>query len=174
MANTLTVIEQKQVTLYNDEVTAVRADDSQIYVSIRHMCQALDLDPNGQNQRINRHTVLSDGKGVCKIHTPGGQQRVQMLRADLVPLWLTTVSIKSIKDDDTRKKLERFQRKAAQILWDAFQSGELTDPNIEELLSQDTPEAQAYKMLQGMLHLARNQLLLRSRLDDHEQTPGND
>ncbi|MBX3061246.1 MAG: ORF6C domain-containing protein, partial [Anaerolineae bacterium] len=63
-----------------------------------------------------------------------------------------------------------FQREAAKVLWEAFQEGRLTaDPLFEDLLQQDTPEVQAYKMIQGMLQLARNQILLKSRLDDHEQ-----
>ncbi len=37
MSDKLTVVEQKQVEFYDDKLTAVRADDGQIYASVRHM-----------------------------------------------------------------------------------------------------------------------------------------
>ena len=69
-----------------------------------------------------------------------------------------------------RPKLERFQREAAKVLWEAFQQGRLTaDLDFDALLAQDTPEAQAYKMAQAVLQLARTQLLMRAQIADHEQ-----
>jgi hypothetical protein len=92
-----------------------------------------------------------------------------MLRVDLVPLWLSGVSTKAVKEE-IRGKLERYQEEAAKVLWEAFQEGRLTaDPVFDELLQQDTPEVQAYKIIQGMLQLARSQILMRSQLEDHEQ-----
>ena len=87
---------------------------------------------------------------------------------DVVPLFLTGISLKSVRDE-IRPKLERFQREAAKVLWEAFQAGRLTaDVDFDALLAQDSPEAQAYKMAQAVLQLARNQLLMRAQLVDHE------
>ena len=56
--------------------------------------------------------------------------------------------------DEIRPKLERFQREAAKVLWEAFQAGRLTaDVDFDALLAQDSPEAQAYKMAQAVLQL---------------------
>ena len=50
----LTPIEQKEVTFYDDELTAIRADDGQVDVSSRHMCDALGIQrPQRQTDRIN-------------------------------------------------------------------------------------------------------------------------
>jgi hypothetical protein len=85
-------------------------------------------------------------------------------------LFLTGISTKSIADELHRRKLERFQEEAAKVLWEAFQQGRLTtDLDFDALLAQDTPEAQAYKMAQAVLQLARNQLLMRAQIADHEQ-----
>jgi len=164
----LTPIEQKQVLFYEDELTAVRADDGRVYASLRHMCDALGLNARGQSQRIDRHTVLSRGKGACILHTPGGEQTAVVLRADLVPLWLAGVRTSMVKEE-VREKLERFQQEAAAVLWEAFQEGRLaTDPTFADLLERDSEAVEAYKMIAAMLKLARNQVLLESRLDAHQ------
>ncbi len=165
----LVPVEQKTVLFYEDELTAVRGNDGHVYASIKHMCDALGLNSRGQSQRIDRHTILSRGKGVCKIHTPGGMQKTVVLRADLVPLWLAGVRTSMVKEG-IQEKLEKFQEEAAAVLWEAFQDGRLTtDPDLDDLLATDSDAAQAYKMLQGMLKLARHQLFLEARLDSHDK-----
>lgn len=166
----LATIEQKDVLFYGDDLTAVKADDGQIYVSVRHMCDALGLTVQSQTRRIQRHNVLSDGlRWVAIMTTHRGEQETYVLRVDLTPLWLSGIDTSRV-NPEIKEKLEKFQREAAKVLWEAFQEGRLTqDPTFGELLEQDTPEAQAYKMIQGMLQLARNQLLLRSQMDDHER-----
>lgn len=166
----LTVIEQREVTFYEDELTAVRADDGQIYVSIKNLCEALGLTTAPQTRRIKRSKVLEKGyKGITILVTPGGSQTAGMLRVDLVPLFMTGISTNAVKEE-ARPKLERFQEEAAKTLWEAFQEGRLTaDLDFDALLAQDTPEAQAYKMAQAVLQLARSQLMMRSQLAEHAQ-----
>jgi hypothetical protein len=162
-------LSQKEVDFYGDSLTAIRGDDGNVYAGLRQMCQSLGLDTQGQRQRISRNTILNDGLMVCKIHTIQGERDIHILRVDLVPLWLSGIRTSSVSQD-IRPKLERFQREAAKVLWEAFQQGRLTtDLDFDALLAQDTPEAQAYKMAQAVLQLAGNQLLMRSQLADHEQ-----
>lgn len=89
------------------------------------MCQALGIDTAGQRQRIQRHTVLARGIGVCNLQTPGGPQSSYVLRVDLVPLWLSGIRTSAV-NEEVRPKLERFQEEAATVLWEAFQEGRLT------------------------------------------------
>lgn len=165
----LTVVEHREVDFYGDELTAVRADDGNIYVGLRRMCQLLGIDTQGQRQRIDRHLVLSDGLRDSVLQTAQGPQRSHVLRVDLVPLWLSGVRTSAVVDE-IRPKLERLQREAGKVLWEAFQEGRLTsDVDFDALLAQDTPEAQAYKMAQAVMQLARSQLLMRTQLVDHAQ-----
>lgn len=168
---TLKVIEQKEVAFYNDELTAVRAEDGHVYVSIRHMCDALGVDPQGQTRRIRRQPVLAAGYtwvDILSTQPHPQRRRTQVLRVDLVPLWLTGISTRSIKDEAVRQKLLRFQQEAAKVLWEAFQEGRLTaDPDFAALLETGSEAVQAYKMLQALVKLARNQIVLEARLDDH-------
>ena len=167
--NELTAIEQRAVTFYDDELIAIRAGDGQIYVSFRHLCNALGLNRASQVQRLKRHEILSEGyEGGAMMASPGGRQRAGVLRVDLVPLWLAGIDTKRVKPG-IKEKLRRYQREAAKVLWEAFQEGRLTaEPIFEELLQTDTDAVRAYKTIQAMLTLARNQVLLEARVDKHE------
>ena len=163
-------IEQKEVDFYGDELTAVRADDNQVYVSVSQMCGALGIDPQAQTRRIRRHDILADGfKGVAKLATPGGRQTGYVLRVDLVPLWLSGIRASAV-NEEVQPKLRRFQQEAAKVLWEAFQEGRLTaDPTFTELLQTDSPAVQAYKTFQALTKLARNQVLLEAKVETHEK-----
>ncbi len=166
----LVPVDEKQVEFYGDELTAVQDVDGRIYAGLRQMCHLLGIDTQGQRQRINRHKILNDGLGVCKLHTPsGGAQQAHVLRVDLVPLWLSGIRVSAIRED-LRPKLEHFQREAAAVLWEAFQGGRLTaDPTFDELMKQDTPEARAVRIAEAVLQLARSDLITKGRVDDHER-----
>lgn len=167
---TLSVVEQKTVEFYDDELIAVRAADGHVYVSIRHMCEALGINTQGQTRRIQRQPVLVAGRSwvdILSTQPHPQRRRAQVLRVDLVPLWLTGISTKSIKDEETREKLLKFQQEAAKVLYEAFQEGRLTaTPTFDDLLEKDSPAVAAYKTALAIVELARNQVLLEARLDD--------
>lgn len=175
----LTPVEQKTVLFYGDELVAIRAEDAEIYVSVRHMCDALQLSRRGQVARINRNEVLQEGYRPGIVTIPPYDQEVEMgmLRVDLVPLFLAGISVNRIEDDEIREKVKLYLKRAARVLWEAFQEGRLTvDSEFEELLKSDSPAVQAYKMATAIMKLARQQIMLESRLetygtqlDDHEQ-----
>ena len=162
-------VDQKVVLFMDDELIAVRADDNEVYVSVGHLSDALELDRQGQTQRIERNSVLFSGYRRGEIITSGGPQQTYLLRVDLVPFWLAGVSTQRIKDDIRRQKVEQYQRNVAKVLWEAFQEGRLTaEPGFDDLLASDTPAAQAYKMASAIMKMARQQLLLESRVDTHD------
>lgn len=176
MNDELTVAEQREVSFYDDVLIAVRDQDGQIYVSLPSMCDSLGIQTSAQTKRIKRHDVLIGGYQVLSLtysskmdEQPIQRRQSGVLRVDLVPLWLTSLSVKSIKPE-MQPKIKRYQQEAAKVLWEAFQEGRLTaDPDFDFLLKSDSEAVQAYKMLQAMVKLARNQVLLESRLDAHEQ-----
>jgi len=167
----LNPVEQKEIDFYGDELIAVRAEDGHIYVSLRHLCEALGIDTQGQARRIKRQPVLTKGYSwvdILSTQPTPQRRRSQVLRVDLVPLFLTGISTRNISDSANRIKLERFQEEAAKVLWEAFQSGQLTpDPAFDDLLQADTPAAQAYRMARALVEMARQQLILEARLGDH-------
>jgi hypothetical protein len=97
----LVPVDQRAVDFYGDELIAVRAEDGHIYVSLRHLCDALGIDTQGQARRIKRQAILEKGYSWVDILStqPNPQRRrSQVLRVDLVPLFLTGISTKSIAD----------------------------------------------------------------------------
>ena len=81
----LVPVEQRDVKFYDDELTAVRTDDGQVYVAIRQMCNSLGLDPQAQRRRMERHKILNNGlKVVANLATTFGIRDAYVLRVDLV------------------------------------------------------------------------------------------
>ena len=167
MEKQLNTVEQKQVEFYEDELIAIRADDGHIYVSVRHLSDALGLTPTGQIRRIRRQALLDKACHKGYITTPGGSQPANWLRVDVVPLFITGLNTNSVRED-IRPKLERFQEEAAKVLWEAFQQGRLTSiVAFDDLLNKDTPAVRAYKQALAILDLARGQVMLEARLDEY-------
>ena len=169
MSNDLTIIEQRSVNFYADILTAIRADDGNVYASIRQMCTILGIDTQAQRRRIGRHAILADGQGVANLATPSGVQATNVLRVDLIPFWLSGIRAKAV-GEAIRPKLELLQKNAARLLWQAFQSGELTaDSDVNELLQNASPEtAETYQIAKAVYQMARRQLVTEARLNDHE------
>jgi len=174
----LVSLEQKQVIFYDDEITAVliqQGSKQQVYVPIRPICNRLGIAWPAQRQRILRDPILSEAMTPVIVTITGTGQEVESLCLPLQFLngWLFGINATRV-NSDVRDRLLRYQRECYTILHEAFRAGQLaTDIDFNELLNQADPDAvQAYQMAQAIVKLARNQILLESRLthrlDDHE------
>jgi hypothetical protein len=164
----LVPVEQKTVAFYEDEVTAVRLNSGEVYVPIRPICDNLGVTLAGQRERINRDPVLAEE--VTSVSVTLTQQAREMICLPLkfVPGWLFGINANRVKPE-IRERLIRYQRECYDVLAEAFTEGRLTaDPSFDALLASDSPAAMAYKMAQALQIMARQQLLLESRVDDHE------
>ena len=170
----LTVVEQKQVEFYGDQIIAVQMKDGDVLVPIRPICDLVGVTWPSQRNRIGRDAVLSveaRNVSVFVTNTQGQGQRREMLclPLDYISGFLFGLNADRVKPE-LRERVILYQRECYRVLAEAFHEGRLTaDPVFEELLQQDTDTVQAYKMLQAMVKLARNQILLEARLDDHGQ-----
>ena len=173
----LVPIQQRQVIFYEDEITAVlieAAERQEIYVPIRQISDYLGLAFAAQRTRINRDPVLSDAVRIINISTEsekGGNPNVLCIPLKYMPGWLFGISVTRVKPE-LQDKILRYQRECYDVLWDAFQEGRLAttgDVTFDELLQRSDSEAvEAYKMLQAMVKLARNQILIEARLEYHD------
>ncbi len=161
---TLTPIEQRQVDFYGQSVTAVLADDRQIYVSLAEMCDILGVDRRSQRRRIRNNELLEEGYKLVPMETAGGVQEVAAVDLDTVPLWLSGIQTSAVREE-IRPDLVNFIRNVKRLVAEAFKSGELNlDNDFEALLQTDSPAVQAYKMLKAQMQLARQQIILESRM----------
>jgi len=170
-------IEEKFVDFYGDALTAAlvqEKDEARVYVPVRPICENLGLAWPSQYSRIKRDAVLSEAATSVTVTVTEAGQRGAMVCLPLkyLPGWLFGVSVKRVRPE-LQEKILRYQREAYDVLWEAFQDGRLTaEPSISELLESDSPAAQAYKMASAIMQMARQQLLLESRLEGHESRLG--
>lgn len=178
----LTVIDQKLVPFYDDQILAVRVRDGSVYVPIRPICDLLGIDSAGQRRRIQRDPVMSELCRPCDVITTSQGQPPQVREMFCIPLdhlqgWLFGISADRVRPD-LRDRVIRYQKECFRVLADAFGHNVLTaapDALIDELLAADTPAAQAYRVALALAQLARQQLLHEAqmraqaaRLEDHE------
>ena len=182
----LVPVEQKQVVFYDDSITAViveQAGITEVYVPIRPICELLGVNWASQSRRINRDPVLSAKlAGVVVTTTPdpvtggGGPQATSCLPLDYLNGWLFGINADRVKPA-IRDRVIKYQEECYKVLAEAFREGRLTaDPTFDELLTSDSEAAQAYKMAVAIMKMARQQILLESklgihgaRLDDHDR-----
>ncbi|MBP8949631.1 MAG: ORF6C domain-containing protein [Candidatus Promineofilum sp.] len=166
-------VEQKTIRFYEDEITAVRAGDGSVFVPIRPIVERLGLNWSGQYSRIRRDPVLSQVQGVCVIQTPGGRQEALSLPLDYLSGFLFGINADRVSPQ-YRQDVIRYQMECYKVLSEALSEGRLmTDVTFDDLLQTADPGAvQAYQIAQAVMRLARNQILLESRLgrriEDHE------
>ncbi|MFO7536506.1 MAG: phage antirepressor N-terminal domain-containing protein [Chloroflexota bacterium] len=165
----LVPVVQKTVTFYEDEITAVliqSGSGSDIYVPIGQFCDLLGINRRTQMERINEDAVLSRKIATISVTGPGGPQPTYCLQLDYLNGWLFSINANRVKSE-VRDRLIFYQERCYQVLAEAFREGRLTtDPDLDELLnSSESPAAQAYRMLQALTKLARNQVLMEARLE---------
>lgn len=169
-------VEQKTALLYNDEIVAVRLADGRVYVPVRPICELIGVAWAPQYQRINRDPILSEEtKSVIVTITDidAGSTRPRTSEMVCLPLeflngWLFGINVSRVSED-IRPRLLQYQRDCYRVLHEAFQEGTLTmdqDTDIEVLLQQDSPAAQAYQIAMAVVRMARQQLILESRVNE--------
>ena len=172
MDKALAVVEQKIVQFYGDEIIAIRAQDGAVYVPVRPICDLLGVDWSSQRQRIARDPVLAEVIKPCVVVTttqgqPDQRREMLALPLDYISGFLFGINAGRAKEE-IRERLIRYQKECYKVLAEAFQEGRLTtDPTLDDLLRSDSDAVQAYKMLQALVKLARNQILLEAQLQTH-------
>jgi hypothetical protein len=169
----LVPVEQKTVEFYEDQVTAIRMANGHVFVPLRPIIDRLGIDWASQTRRINRDPILSEETQICVVVTttqgkPDQRRDMLCLPLDFLSGFLFGINANRVKSD-LRERVIRYQRECYKVLAEAFTEGRLTaDPSFDELLASDSPAAIAYKMASALQVMARQQLLLESRLDSHE------
>lgn len=159
----LEIVEQREVVFYGDALSAVRGDDGRIYVNFTQVCEALGIDGRAQRRRLAEHDILAEALTAAAMPTAGGPQRVTVIRADMVPLWLSSVRAAAVREE-LREKLRRFQREAAAVLWEAFRDGRLTVEPGDATAGVSPETLQAVETARAVLALARSQAAMEARL----------
>lgn len=162
-------LEQKTVLFYGDELVALRMSDGQILVPIKPICDLLGVNWDGQRQRVQRDEILAAESRLCTVITTGQGRQMLCLPLKYLSGFLFGISSQRVKEG-LRERLLQYQRDCYEVLAQAFQEGRLSaDGQLAELLNGDSPAAQAYRMAQAIMQMARQQLILEARVERHEQ-----
>jgi hypothetical protein len=173
-AQQLTVIEQREIGFYDDEIIAVKVEDGTIYAPIRPICTLLGVQWNAQFERINREPILLEvGRTVRVTRTEGERQVTRelfCLPIDYLNGWLFGINVNRVKER-IRPKLLQYQREVYRVLYEAFGRNEVTaapDPLLDALRDSENPAAIAYRQAMAIANIARQQLLIETRIHSAE------
>lgn len=158
---------QKDVVFYEDTIVAVRMEDGQVYVPIRPMCDNLGVTLAGQRERINRDPVLAEVATSVSVTLTQQARGMICLPLKFIPGWLFGINANRVKPE-LRDRIIRYQRECFDVLSEAFNEGRLTfESNFSDLLANDTPATQAYKMASAIMKMAQQQIMLEAQLETH-------
>ncbi|MBP8055076.1 MAG: hypothetical protein KA314_04510 [Chloroflexi bacterium] len=168
----LTPIRQQQILFYDDEITAVQAQQGDkviVLVPVRPLCDFLGIDWSAQLQRLRRDPVLSTMlSGVVITPTPlspfSNPQEMICLPLTVLNGWLFGVNSSRVKPE-LREKLIRYQREVYEILAAAFLDRPLSadsSPNAAALI-------QIREMGRAIMTMAEEQLKFEARLTTVDQ-----
>jgi hypothetical protein len=148
-------------TFYGEEFNAY-VIDLKVYVPVRRICEALDIDPSSQYRRLKEDEVTVNEVLQLEIDTAGGKQETNCLEARRLPYWLGGIDASHIKDDDKRKKVIAFKKDMADVLWATYRAYILP----EDLLAET--DSRLPKVEQEYLHLMADAEQLRQAIKDGE------
>lgn len=104
------------IQFHGTELLAVRHDDGRIYVAIKPMVDAMQLDWEGQRQRIRRDLILSSTACVIKVVADDGKLREMLcLPLDMLNGWLFGIDARRVKSN-LRAIVLDFQRECYEVL----------------------------------------------------------
>lgn len=171
-SKSLVAVEQREVEFYEDTIVAVRLPDQSIFIPVKPICDLVGVDWGGQYRRIQRDPVLSEEiRRIDVTSTRRGTQPMVCLPLDYISGFLFGLNADRVKPE-LRDRVIRYQRECYKVLAEAFQEGRLTtDAGFDDLLQQASSDVvEAYQIAQAIMKLARNQIMLDARLDDHSRT----
>lgn len=148
-------------TFYEEEFSAY-VIDLKVYVPVRRICDALEIDSSSQYRRLKDDEVTTEQILQLEIETEGGKQKANCLEARRLPYWLGGIDASRIKDDSKRKKIVAFKKDMADVLWSTYRSYVLPEDLLAEADSR-LPQAE-----QEYLHLMTDAEQLRQAIKDGE------
>jgi len=115
----VSAVEQVSVLFYGRPIVAARLPGGQIVVSVRAMCDALQLDRSSQVRRIREDQALAAQLVPVRIDTPGGAHVAEMLSLDAISHWMAGIQATRLSLEK-RATIATFTHEAAAVLATQF------------------------------------------------------
>jgi hypothetical protein len=125
------------VNFRGDELYGFKQDDG-VFVALKPIVSAMGINWSGQEQRVKRDPVLSEG--ICVMHMPsglGGAQTTLCIKIEMLNGWLFGIDSSRIKDETARQRVVLYQRECYDVLYAHF-SGKRGSPQAANDLPDGT------------------------------------
>lgn len=152
-----TVVE---IPFHATTITAM-SDEGKPLVSLRHMCESIGLDTEGQRKKLNGKTWATT---VMKsaVAEDGKVRQMAMIDRRTMTMWLATIETSRIKPE-ARGMLEAFQNEASDALDSYFNDGGAINPRAT--VDQLNEMQRKAKFQLELINLARPSILDAQFLD---------
>jgi hypothetical protein len=149
---TFRTVDQFPFEFYGHFFSVALANDRKLYVPLAALCQAMDLQIQGQTRRIRENEAMADALVMLHIEWGYGDDATQeremlCLRLDRLPFWMGTLQPGHIKNEKKRQQIIRFQREFADVAWAAFRREILPDDWLAEMDGSLPRDEQEYLRL---------------------------
>ncbi len=105
------------VPFNGDVIEAISADD-RVWVSVRRVCEALRICPDGQRVKLREKEWACTE--IISVHDMSGRlQELFVIDLESLPMWLATIETTRVPEE-VRPVLVQYQKQAAKVLRDHF------------------------------------------------------
>jgi hypothetical protein len=132
------------VPFHGDDIEAAKDSQGKVWVSVRRVCEALEIDSDTQRVKLKGKPWAVTGL-IPATGPDGKTYEVFAVDLDSLPMWLATIDPKRVKPA-ARAKLADYQRECAKVLRDYFfgvetprQPGAMTEEQMLESCLGATP-----------------------------------
>lgn len=119
-----------RIPVRNTELVAVERDGKP-YVSLRHACEALGIDPDSQRRRLARTPWASTVVMTVRVGDQRQHYDLTMIDRKTFTGWLMTIDTGRVREE-ARPAIELFQREAVDALDAYFHDGGAINPRATE------------------------------------------
>jgi hypothetical protein len=105
--------------LVKDKEIEVVNRQGKMWVSVRHVCEALGIDFSWQRQKILSNELFSCGD-IPTTGSDGKRYEMFCIQSDQAHLWVAGISAQKIKDPEKKKAFIEYQKECCSVLYHHF------------------------------------------------------
>jgi hypothetical protein len=136
------------MNFHGDEVVTFEADGTR-YVAMRRIVENLDMDWATQLRKLEGQPAKFNCGHMPTVGADGRVREMLAMPVNKLPLWLATINPNKIKDADKRAKIELYQERSAQALYEFWTKGvAIRDDLAGTVISMDP---QVMRAIGGMM-----------------------
>lgn len=163
-------LDQKSITVLDDELPVVLASDGELYMSVPSICVALGINIRAQLRRILRTSALAPSLRQLAVQTPGGLQWCNCLSLNGIPVWLAGIRL-DLTQNQPQQKLDVYRQELERQASITFprppmpltNSSQVPEPLISHVREDSAPAAK--QQVEDRPHMSQVSLVHASSED---------